>query len=112
MNVQYSNSLIDTIQVNRKKIYNSDLFKTSFTNNLINTINATDIRFVPEQFGGWSVCIRTDSNINSSNNYVSTIEKILSDTLREIDKSLVNNKLLSNIFNIIITGSNSFVIKL
>ena len=112
MNVQYSDDIIKTIHTNRKNIYNSDRFKISFANNLMSSLDATDVQFIPEQFGGWSVCINTNSNQNSYNNYVLAIEKILFQTFREIDQSLVNNKLLSNIFNIVMTGSNSFVIKL
>lgn len=112
MNVQYSNNLIDIISSNRKNIYNSDKFKTSFSNNLMNILKATDIKFIPEQFGGWSVCINTKSNTNSSNHYVPAIEKILYNTFQEINQSLSDRSLLSNIFNIIITGSNSFVVKL
>ena len=62
MNVNYSDTVTDTVRSLREKVYNTEKFKQEFTEALEKFVGATETKFVPEQFGGWSVNITTDKD--------------------------------------------------
>ena len=121
MNVNYSDTVTDTVKTLREKVYNTEEFKSKFTSELENSICATETKFVPEQFGGWSVNIITDRNGSSklgvstqeSSSYLKKISDALTSSIRSVNRSVnCTNVVSSNLANVIVTGSNSITVKL
>lgn len=112
MNVSYSDSVTNTIKCLRNNVYNKDEFKEVFTNNLKESINAIDASFTPDQFGGWSVNINTSESHQDSSTCVSKITNALIHSIRSVDTSVACSAVASNLANVIITGTDSLVVKL
>lgn len=118
MNVNYSDIVTDTVKTLREKVYNTEEFKSAFTSELESCICATETKFVPEQFGGWSVNITTDkskSNVptQESTSYLLKISDALTSSIHAVDHSVNCNQVSpSNLANVIVTGINSITVKL
>ena len=52
MDVSYSDTVTNTVRDLRENVYNTEKFKKEFASELEKNICATEVTFVPEQFGG------------------------------------------------------------
>ena len=132
MNVKESNTITRCIENLRKDAYNTDLFKDIFKAELIHHINAIDVEFIPEQLGGFSIRINVDRNacadsipMQHSECYMAGIIKgycnILNDMFKlyprlqyieeDFQKICADNN-ISNLINVIISGSNEIIVKI
>ena len=118
MNVNYSDTVTDTVRSLREKVYNTDKFKQEFTEALEKNVGATETKFVPEQFGGWSVNITTDKDktgvsTQESRSYLGKISDALTSSIHAVDRSVSYSKISpSNLANVVVTGENSITVKL
>lgn len=121
MNVSYSDTVTDTVKALRENVYNTEEFKSKFILELEKNICATEVKFVPEQFGGWSVNITTDRNKSSelgvftqeSSSYLKKISDALTSSIHSVNHSVnYTNVSPSSLANVIVTGTNSITAKL
>lgn len=121
MNVNYSDSVTDTIRTLRESVYNTERFEQEFTKALEKFIGATDVDFIPEQFGGWSVNVTTDKDkgnelgisAQESSSYLGKISDALTSSIRNVDRTVGYSGILPmNLTNVIVTGENSITVKL
>ena len=118
MNVNYSDTMTDTVRSLREKVYNTEKFKQEFTEALEKFVGATETKFVPEQFGGWSVNIITDKDktgvsTQESRSYLGKISDALTSSIHTVDRSVNYSKISpSNLANVVVTGENSITVKL
>lgn len=118
MNVNYSDIVTDTVRSLREKVYNTEKFKQEFTEALEKNVGATETKFVPEQFGGWSVNITTDKDktgvsTQESRSYLGKISDALTSSIHSVDRSVSYSKISpSNLTNVVVTGENSITVKL
>lgn len=118
MNVNYSDIVTDTVRSLREKVYNTEKFKQEFTEALEKNVGATETKFVPEQFGGWSVNITTDKDktgvsTQESRSYLGKISDALTSSIHSVDRSVSYSKISpSNLANVVVTGENSITVKL
>ena len=118
MNVNYSDIVTDTVRSLREKVYNTEKFKQEFTEALEKNVGATETKFVPEQFGGWSVNITTDKDktgvsTQESRSYLGKISDALTSSIHAVDRSVTYSKISpSNLANVVVTGENSITVKL
>ena len=114
MNVVESDNMTSTISYLRQNIYNLPSFRSSLINNLNTSINANEIHFIPDQYGGWNVDVKFDpssfdSSLKSSDFYLTRVSVALHNTLIELNAPQSD---ISNLINVTMTGSNNIVIKL
>lgn len=114
MNVLESDNITSTISYLRQNIYSLPNFKSSLTLNLNKSLNANNISFVPDQYGGWiiNITINSSNNINSFNSsdfYLTKVTSALYDTLVEFKEARQD---ISNLVNVTIVGCNNIVIRI
>lgn len=117
MNVNYSDAVTNTIKTLRESVYNTEEFKSEFSSELEKSISATNTDFVAEQFGGWSVNVTMDHNsekIQDSKSYLSKVADALTNSIHVVSKNISGVKSInvSNLANVIVTGSDSITVKL
>ena len=118
MNVNYSDTVTDTVRSLREKVYNTEKFKQEFTEALEKFVGATDTKFVPEQYGGWTVNITTDKDktgvsTQESRSYLGKISDALTSSIHTVDRSVKYSKISpSNLANVVVTGENSITVRL
>lgn len=120
MNVNYSDSVTDTIRTLRENVYNTEKFKLEFAEGLEKSVGATDVTYIPEQFGGWSVNVTTDKDKSNelgiaqeSSSYLSKISDTLTSSIRNVDRTVSYSGISPmNLTNVIVTGENSITVKL
>ena len=118
MNVSYSDTVTNTVKNLRENVYNTEKFKEEFTSELEKSIYATETTFVPEQFGGWSVNVTTDSDKHGvdsqeSRSYLSKIANALTSSIHSVNRSINYACVMpSSLANVIVTGRNSITVKL
>jgi len=120
MNVLDCDIITSSIKHLRENVYNTEVFKTLFAQNLKNNIYAIDVDYIPNKFGGWDVSIVTNRNKGieegienqCSELYIDKVVPILLNTILSIDDSLSLAAIAPNLINVVITGPNSATIKL
>lgn len=118
MNVNYSDAVTNTIKTLRESVYNTEEFKSEFSSELKKSISATNTDFVAEQFGGWSVNVTMGHNdsdkIQDSKSYLSKVADALTNSIHVVSKNISSVKSInvSNLANVIVTGSDSITVKL
>lgn len=121
MNVNYSDSVTDTIRTLRENVYNTEKFKQEFTEALEKSVGATEAKFIPEQFGGWSVNIITDKDKcnelgvsnQESRSYLGKISDALTSSIRSVDRTVKYSGVSPvSLTNVVVTGENSITVKL
>ena len=124
MNVKQSEEITDVIRDLRLNIYNTDLFFNTFNNYLKSSINATSIKYIPDNLGGWNIHVEIDEEKcenKKSEFYIgsvcfclkSTIDQVCymtSDNLGILQKIMKTG--IENLVNVIISGQNSIMIKI
>lgn len=118
MDVSYSDTVTNTVKDLRENVYNTEKFKKEFTSELEKNICATEVTFVPEQFGGWSVNATTDSDklevdSQESRSYLNKITEALTSSIHSVNRSINYACVVpSSLANVIVTGRNSITVKL
>lgn len=118
MNVSYSDTVTNTVKNLRENVYNTEKFKEEFASELEKSIYATETTFVPEQFGGWSVNVTTDSDklgvdSQESRSYLNKIADALTSSIHSVNRSINYACVMpSSLANVIVTGRNSITVKL
>ena len=117
MNVSYSDNVTNTIGYLRSNVYNKDQFKMMFCSNLNRTINASNILFNPDQFGGWIVSANVENTsddraVPEAATYTSKVADALVDSIMFVDRSVSCSDIAANLVNVIITGPDSIIVKL
>ena len=115
MNVIESNNITSTISYLRQNVYILPEFKTLLISNLNKSINADEVYFTPDQYGGWTINVKFDSsknNTNSSNSsdfYLIRVTVALHNTLISLKEARPD---ISNLVNVTVVGSDNIVIKI
>ena len=121
MNVNYSDIVTDTVKTLREKVYNTEEFKNEFVSELEKNICATDTKFVPDQFGGWSVNVSIDRDksielgvsTQESTSYLGKIANALTSSIHTVDRSINCSGIApSNLANVVVTGVDSITVRL
>lgn len=112
MNVSYSNNVTNTVKNLRENVYGKEEFKSSFSKNLENAISAENISFIPDQFGGWSVNVTTNTEDTESSAYVMKVTEALVDTIHSIDHAISTKDIACNLANVIVAGHDNIIVKL
>lgn len=129
MNVSYSDNVTNTIGYLRSNVYNKEVFKNLFSSNLKRAINASNVYFVPDQFGGWTVNVdiykfdppTNPEDFSDDEDNISMIDAItyirkvcdaLVDSIMIVDRSVSCSDIAANLVNVIITGPDSIIVKL
>lgn len=116
MNVVESNNITSTISYLRKNVYTLSDFKTIFCNNLNSSINANNIDFSPDQYGGWVISINFDKSkfgkmisSNSSDFYLTRVVVALHNTLSQLGQSCSD---VPNLVNVTLVGPDNLIIRI
>lgn len=125
MNVAETDQISQVIHNLRSTIYNRPLFMKIFSNRLVADGYAMDVDFSGDEYGGWNVEVTLNRNACINNNiphdsfsYLEIIKKILIESICIINPAnqfirlLEDDKISSNLLNVIITGPNSIVVRL
>lgn len=121
MNVSVSDQITDSIKFLRLNVYNSKDFMNTFSTQLTSRIHAIDVRYIPDQFGGWSVDVTVNRNKGiedgienqHSDNYVEKVINALLDSINSTGYSISNyTSIAYNLANVVITGNDSISIKI
>ena len=117
MNVSYSDNVTNTIGYLRSNVYNKEVFKSEFRFNLNSSINASNISFNPDQFGGWIVSANVENTsddraVPEAATYTSKVADALVDSIMLVDRSVSCSDIAANLVNVIITGPDSIIVKL
>jgi len=124
MNTVYADKITSIVAWLRSNVYNDSKFPSIFIENLTKA-GYLDIKFIPDQLGGWSVSASLDIakfGINQDTLYSNTSEanlaKVSSIILYIVNKYyksdmfIIDEFDMCNAVNIIITGPSSIIIKL
>lgn len=114
MNVLESDNITSTISYLRQNVYSLPNFKSSLILNLNKSLNASNINFIPDQYGGWIINITMNSSdtinsFNSSDFYLTKVTSALYNTLIEFGEAREDT---SNLVNVTIVGCNNIVIRI
>lgn len=114
MNVLESDNITSTISYLRQNVYSLPNFKSSLILNLNKNLNASNINFIPDQYGGWIINITMNSSdtinsFNSSDFYLTKVASALYNTLMEFREAKEDT---SNLVNVTIVGCNNIVIRI
>lgn len=113
MDVTCSNNIITAVQFCRLNIYGTEAFKDNFSTNLKNNIGATDIQYLPDKFGGWSINITVNNEYKADSIfYMKSISESLYDAINSISNCESYKSIIHNLLSVIITGKNSLVVKI
>lgn len=115
MDVVESNNITNTISYLRTNIYNTANFRGEFIANLNKYINATSIKYSPDQYGGWSINIICD--ISKFNNFSNSSEFFLNKVFTALHTTLIeigcnNITITPNIINVTVIGLDNIIVKI
>ncbi len=115
MNVVESDNITSTISYLRQNVYSLPSFKASLINNLNQCINANEVHYTADQYGGWTIDVKFDSSkneidsLNNSEFYLTRVTIALHNTLIELGEARPD---ISNLINVTLVGSNNIIIRI
>ena len=124
MNVKQSEEITDVIRDLRMNIYNTDLFFNTFNNYLKTSINATSVRYIADNLGGWNIYVEIDKDKiqnQRSEYYIGSVCFCLRHSIEQVCYMISGNdgilqKIMKtgveNLVNVIISGEDSIMIRI